>query len=62
MSDREYAVWTLAPLVDREPTITPAGNKYWALRRTASYGGMSHMVAKVVWRYTFMPDMPWEDL
>jgi hypothetical protein len=61
VSDREYAVWTWAPLADPAPTVTPAGNRYWAERRVMSYSDVPGVVAKVVYRYTFMPGMPWEE-
>ncbi len=60
MSDREYGVWVHAPHLDPEPQVYPAGNEHWARRRAARYDGDRNVMAQVVWRYRFMPDMPWE--
>lgn len=60
MSEREYGVWVFNPYIDARPTVTPAGNRHWAERRTAAQND-GRTIAKVVYRYSFMPDMPWED-
>jgi hypothetical protein len=59
-SEREYAVWIYAPSTDAEPHVYPAGNEYWARRRAARYDHDEQTEAHVVWRYKFMPEMPWE--
>ena len=61
MSEREYAV-CLSPVHGwAGPRIYPAGNEYQARRQAASYAGDGSVEARVVWRYRFIPDMPWED-
>ncbi|MFL6113658.1 MAG: hypothetical protein ACJ786_20205 [Catenulispora sp.] len=61
MSERVYAVWVVAPHLGSQPRIIPAASsRYWA-ERVAERHRAAGATAKVVYRYSFMPDMPWED-
>ena len=57
MSEREYAAWVFDSAPGQGLTITPVGNRQQAEKRVA-YG----ISAKVVYRHSFMPDMPWEEV
>lgn len=59
--DREYGIWVFNPTTGIEPRVIPAASsRYWAERRSARYR-QDGVIVKVVYRYAFMPDMPWED-
>jgi hypothetical protein len=59
--EREYGLWTFNPRLDPEPSIRPVGrSRHWAYRR-AEAARDEFTEAKVVFKYDFMPDMPWTD-
>lgn len=67
MSDREYAAWVFDTAPGQGMKIEPAGDRRHAERLVAYYRlidqtrGTYGIRAKVVFRYSFDPDMPWED-
>ena len=67
MSEREYAAWVFDSAPGQGLNITPVGNRQQAEKRVAYHRainatrGTYGISAKVVYRYSFMPDMPWED-
>lgn len=67
MSEREYAVKVFDAAPGQGETVTPTGDQFQAQRRVRYYRALNAtrrtygITAKVVFRYTFMPDMPWED-
>lgn len=67
MSEREYAVWVFDSAPGAGERIVPVGNRrrgeamvehYRQIHTTRDLYGVA---AKVVFRYRFMPDMPWWD-
>ena len=67
--DREWAVRVLDSAPSAVPVrIVPVGSRHWAnvhVDRWAQINavrGTYQIVAQVVWRYAFMPDMPWESV
>ena len=67
MGDREFAVWVFDSAPGNEPRIEPAGDRRQAEKRVGYYRALNEtrstygIGAKVVFRYSFMLDMPWED-
>lgn len=67
MSEREYAVRVIDSAPGHHERIEPAGNRTQAEARAAYWRaigatrGTYGIAAKVVFRYSFMPNMPWED-
>jgi hypothetical protein len=67
VNDREYAVRVCDTASGAGERIVPVGSQYWADKRVRHYEqlnatrGTYPVVATVVFRYRFMPDMPWED-
>lgn len=67
MNEREYAAWVFDSALPDQPQIIGAGDLRGAQRTVEHYRridktrGAAGVAAKVVFRYRFMPDMPWED-
>ncbi|GAA0494954.1 hypothetical protein Ade02nite_19440 [Paractinoplanes deccanensis] len=67
MSDRDYAVWVLDSAPGHGLKITPCANRQQAEHQVDYYErlnatrGTYGIAAKVVFKYSFMPEMPWED-
>lgn len=67
MSDREYAVRVFDSAPGAGETIRPTTNRQEAEAQVRHYAqlnatrGTYGIAASVVYRYRFMPDMPWED-
>lgn len=67
MTEREYAVEVFDSAPGAGLNIVPVGNRYQAFKRLEYYQklnatrGTYGITAKVVYRYTFMPDMPWTE-
>ena len=65
--DREYAVRVIDTAPGVKERIIPVGNRHQADRRVEHYErinstrGTYPVEATVVFRYSFMPDMPWEE-
>lgn len=66
-SEREYAIEVFDSAPGAGLSIIPVGNQHWAYKKLAHYQqlnatrGTYGVSAKVVYRYTFMPNMPWTD-
>lgn len=61
MSEREWAVFVIDPAPGAKLRIEPAGNRQRAEARVEHYRRTA-ATGQVVWRYTFMPEMPWTAL
>jgi hypothetical protein len=64
--DREWAVRIVDTAPGMPERIVPTGSRHWAnvkadrVQQLNATLGTYLIVAQVVWRYRFMPDMPWE--
>lgn len=65
--DREWAVRVVDTAPGMEERVVPVGDRHWGNVRVARIEQQNAVrsspwpiAAEVVWRYRFMPDMPWE--